>query len=226
VLLPLAGVSVVKHVLHRALSMKRATVVCLATSDLPSDDPVADSARDFGVHTTRGSESDVLARYLQAAQEIEADLVVRITSDCPLIDPVVCDSLIEFLTLRRLEFASVNHANNWPHGLDCEVFTRELLEQCARSSMAAEEREHVTPWMYGAGHGKAGAMRGSDAAALNYRWVVDYPQDYDYLSRLFEYLPRFPALIGWEEVRRIADAHPELDALNAKWRVDPRNTGG
>ena len=218
VLMSLAGLPVVHHVLLRALAMRRPNIVCLATSDLPIDTPLAEAAKALNVHVFRGPEADVLARYLQAARDIEADVILRITCDCPLIDPAVCDALLAYRDRHKLEFASVNHTNGWPLGLDCEVFTRELLERCVASATTAYEREHVTPWMYSHARETAGAVAGPGEDAARHRWVLDYQEDYAYLSRLFEYLPKFPQIPGWREVDLIAKAHPEWGTLNAKWR--------
>jgi spore coat polysaccharide biosynthesis protein SpsF len=219
VLLPLKGAPVVHHVLKRVQSMRSAHVVCLATSDRPTDKPIADIVKPLGVHIFRGSEADVLDRYLRAAREIQADVVVRVTCDCPLIDPAVCDSLVQFHAENSLDIASVDHPSGWPQGLDCEVFTRELLERCASRAIGREEREHVTTWMYDRNGVSARSMIGPGRAAADHRWVIDYPEDYQYLKRLFEYLPAPPAIPSWQQVMQIAEAHPELSSINSERKV-------
>jgi spore coat polysaccharide biosynthesis protein SpsF len=221
VLMTLGGAPVLHHVLLRSMAMRRADVVCLATTDHLIDTPVADIGTLLGIHVTRGSEADVLGRYLQAAQEIHADLIVRITSDCPLIDPAVCDALIDYCLEHHLELASVDNACGWPHGLDCEVFTRNLLERCAAAATADCDREHVTSWMYRIGGQSARAMPGPGGGAAEHRWVLDYAEDYAYLLRLFDLLPPLPAIPSWRDVMRIANEHPELKSMNEKWRQQP-----
>jgi spore coat polysaccharide biosynthesis protein SpsF len=218
VLMKLGGVSVLEQVLLRAKAMRRADVICVATTDHRVDDPIAELGSQCGVHMTRGSESDVLARYVKAAREIDADHIVRITSDCPLIDPAVCDALIGYGLEHHLDLASVDNAHGWPHGLDCEVFTRELLERCGSTATTNYDREHVTSWMYKYG-GSIGVMPGPNGEAAEQRWVLDYPEDYAYLARLFHLLPSAPAILCWHDVLRIANAHPELIPINAKWRT-------
>ena len=218
VLLPLKGIPVVHHVLRRVQAIQSAHVVCLATSDLAIDDPIVSAVEPLGVHVFRGAEADVLDRYLHAAREIQADVIVRVTCDCPLIDPAICDFLVEFHRESGLDLASVNHPYGWPHGLDCEVFTREVLERCAACA-ASDEREHVTTWMYDRKDLSASALIGPGGEAADYRWVIDYPEDYQYLSRLFEYLPPLPAIPSWEQVMQIANAHPELSSINSERRV-------
>jgi spore coat polysaccharide biosynthesis protein SpsF len=210
VLKPLSGgATVLEHVVRRVQAMTESDVVCVATSDLPLDDVVAAEASRLGAVVVRGPEHDVLRRFALAAQTVAADIVLRITCDCPLIDPEICDELVRLRRATNANYASVETSLGWPHGLDCEVITREALDRADRLATTAYDREHVTSWIYNGGtNAKVGLPAPEDLR--NYRWVLDYPEDYEFLRALFRLLPALPKLLSWQEVRRIVDAHPEI----------------
>jgi glutamate-1-semialdehyde 2,1-aminomutase/spore coat polysaccharide biosynthesis protein SpsF len=186
-------------------------VVC-ATTDRPEDDAVAEAALRYGASVYRGSASDVLARYDGAARASGAELVLRVTSDCPLIDPEICGALLELAEREQADFASNNAPPaSFPHGLDCETFTAAFLARAAAEATEQQQREHVGPWMR---HHPAAShvdLRGP-GIGLSYRLTVDYPEDLEMLRRLFAVLPHPEC--GWREVVAVLDSNPEIAAIN------------
>lgn len=214
VLKPLAGDPVVCHVLRRARAISGADVVVLATTTDPGDDLLAELALRQGVEVFRGSEQDVLDRYLGAAGQVGANTVMRITCDCPVIDPKICDEVLRLRASRQADFACNTLPPRWPHGLDCEAFTFELLKHAAAKAREPEEREHVTIWM----RRQPGLARvnlpGSGGMIAQHRWTLDYPEDLAFFEALFEYLPSPPAMPGWREILAIVQQHPEIAVIN------------
>lgn len=139
---------------------------------------------------------------------------MRVTSDCPLFDPTVAEELIQ-LTLKSGHSFGSNA--DWPHGLDCELFTFSLLEEAHKSATNAFEREHVTLWMkrdkslQKIHHRPPGEQKLGEA----YRWVFDYPEDYRFLSAVFDRLGGDADTARWQEIVAILDREPDLQALNA-----------
>lgn len=215
VLLDLGGRPVIAHCIDRAQQVAGVDLVCVATSDQPADDRIAEfvgSARSASLF--RGSPEDVLGRYLAAARETRADVVLRITCDCPLIDPAVTARVVRARSESGADYATNNMPPSFPHGLDCEVFTRGTLERAAARAADAFDREHVTPWM----------RRDLDVRRVNVacdrpglareRWTLDYPEDLAFLRAVFERLPA--GLSGaMDEVLQVLDAAPALRRINA-----------
>jgi spore coat polysaccharide biosynthesis protein SpsF (cytidylyltransferase family) len=120
----------------------------VAIPDLTEDDVLAEHLADIGVRVVRGSADDVLARYVQAAAESDAEVIVRITCDCPLIDPEVIDQVIEAFRGGGVDYCSNVLERTYPIGMDTEVFSREALERAHREAVRPDEREHVTPYIW------------------------------------------------------------------------------
>lgn len=215
VMLDLAGHTVLSHVLHRCLAIPGADHVCCAVPEGVACDQIATEAERCGATVFRGSEHDVLDRTLQAARDLSADVVLRVTSDCPLIDPTICDQVLELRASRAVDYASNNLPPTWPHGLDCEAFTVAALARAAAETEDDHEREHVTPRLRTApGYSRAN-LEGPGGRFPGLRWTLDYPEDHAYLQALFGYLPPWPTIPDIQEMLRIIDQHPEIAALNA-----------
>lgn len=218
VLLPLGGSTVLGQVLRRCAAIPGIDGVCCAIPDSPGHDPIAAEARRHGAAVHAGPEDDVLARYLGAARQEGAGVVLRVTSDCPLIDPQVCGAVLDLRRDAGADFAANNTPPSWPHGLDCEAMTVDALERAAAVAAPGPEREHVTPWIRRAPGLRRVNLAGPGGAAVGERWTLDYPEDLEFLRALFAVLPRADA--GWREVVAALDAHPAIRAINAA-RRDP-----
>lgn len=150
VLMTLGGRSVLANVLARMLRAECVSRVVCATSALPGDDAVAEEALRAGARVYRGSAGDVLDRFAGAAAASGADVIVRITADCPLVDPQTVDRMVYRFGQAHppIDYLSNCIQRTFPRGLDVEVFSRAALEQSAEEAVAAHQREHVTPYIY------------------------------------------------------------------------------
>ena len=184
VLADLCGKPVLWHVLTRCLMIEGADMVVLAVPDEKESEPLADLAKSLGVSVFRGPEPDVLKRYLGAARLFDADIIMRITADCPLIDPVICGEVLAAVKRPHIDYASNLLPRTFERGLDCEAFTRRVLEQAAHMAMSPYDREHVTPWMQRAkGIMKVNIESGSpERERINL--CVDYPGDLKRIAKL------------------------------------------
>lgn len=175
VLLPLPTGRIVLHeVVHRAKQIKGIDEVVVAIPDLERDDVLFAHASDVAT-VVRGSEIDVLGRYTQAARAMGADRVMRITADCPLLCPAVCAQVLDALDQGGEYASNAFPKRTFPHGWDCEAFTREALERANREASAAYDREHVCPWMQR--HLTCAAIE-HDTDYSDTRWTLDTLEDY------------------------------------------------
>lgn len=199
------------RVLTRLRRAQHVTDVCVATSTEPADSAVAAIAADVGIRAIRGSETDVLDRYHSAATELAADVIVRVTADCPLLDPQIVDSAIE---LYRASSPSIDYVSTagFPRGFDVEVFSRESLERVWSCETAAAAREHVTLAIYTT----PGAFRCRAYAAPTgtkpYRLTVDTPEDLAVVRAVYDHFGH--DIFSWSDVVRLLDARPDIVAIN------------
>jgi len=136
------------YLLERVGEVGTTNEMIVATGNHPDDQPIVELCQEQGIRVFRGSDEDVLDRYLQAAREYHADVVVRITADCPLIDPNIIERVIRFYLDNTYDYVSNTLVRTYPRGMDAEVFSRTTLEKTAYEAKAASEREHVTLFMY------------------------------------------------------------------------------
>ncbi len=213
--------AVLDWVVGRASRATTLDDVVVATSLDPTDDPLAEhcAARGFAVH--RGSLGDVLDRYHGAASEFHADLVVRITADCPLVDPGVVDRVVEAhrdsgstYTANRLP---PPHPRTWPVGLDVEVVEATALEWAWREARRPHQREHVMPWFYEDPGRFPVTVVDSPLPAGDARWTVDTPADLEAVTELVR-LAGGDLDTPWEVFLEAWRKHPELAALNREVR--------
>jgi spore coat polysaccharide biosynthesis protein SpsF len=225
VLKPIEGRTALAHVLHRCRSVRGVDVVCCAVAEGSVHDGVAEEAAACGAEVVRGSESDVLDRYHCAAERLNLATVLRVTSDCPLIDPDVCGRVLARLVTSCADYACNNMPPSFPHGLDCEAFTAAALARAAHHAVAPYEREHVTPWLRNADTIRRVSVEGPGGEIARLRWTLDYQEDFHFMTQLFSRLPAFPYIAGYEEVLRVVAGHPELTAINA-FRHDENRMAG
>ena len=221
VLLPLSGRPVLAHVVKRARDSGVLDEVVVATTDAPLDDPVAELASKLGAMVFRGSESDVLSRYAGAAETFSADIVVRITADCPLVDPeVLAEMVVRFQDLRksdqRADVLTNARVRSFPRGLDVEIFTREALNAANAEATAPHQREHVTPFLYEnpSRFRIVDQLREEDAS--RYRLTLDTAEDYELLNRIFgARMCSDPSDLRLDGVLDILTMNPTWASINA-----------
>lgn len=215
VLLPLAGATVLRHVLTRCRAIPGVDVVCCAIPEGEAGDGLAQEVQQAGAKVVEGDERDVLARYLKAARAVDADVIMRVTSDCPAIDPAICGAVLAALRDEQADYACNNMPRGWPHGLDCEAMTRAALERAAAEAHEPHDREHVTPWLRRSPEIKRAVVHGPGGAAASGRWTLDHPEDYAFFQALFEQLEPLPHLADHSEIAAVLAAHPQIQTLNA-----------
>jgi spore coat polysaccharide biosynthesis protein SpsF len=229
VLEPLAGRPALIRIVERLRTVPAIEEVVVLTSELPSDEAIAQLCRQQGIRSVRGSEDDVLDRFHQAAQALSADRVVRVTADCPLIDPEVVGLLLDMaLALPADAYVSVATGaigrergyRRYPDGLDAETFTAATLATAWREASDPFEREHVTPFIWRRPERFDVAVLEADEDLGDERWTIDYASDLELLKVLYDRLQddaRAP--FGFREVLALLDREPELRALNAVHRA-------
>jgi spore coat polysaccharide biosynthesis protein SpsF (cytidylyltransferase family) len=209
--------TVLGEVLARCKAIPGIDAVCCAVADDGMSAPVAAEARRSGATVHLGAVEDVLARYLAAANAMQADIVLRVTSDCPLIDPALAGEVLAKLDGGKADYAANNMPPGFPHGLDCEAFTLEALKRAGEASREKAQREHVTPWLRSAEGIRRVAVEGPGGEFARQRWTIDWPEDYLFVHQVFDRLGgRRP---GWMEVAQLVAGEPALQSLNAS-RVD------
>ena len=225
VLLDLAGRPVLQHGVERVRKSRLIDRVLVATTDRPGDEPIRQFCCEQGIACFGGSETDVLDRYWQAALSAGAgpgDGIVRITADCPLIDPVVIDRVIETFLTSGADYVSNINPPTFPDGLDVEVFKFTVLQVAWQEARLVSEREHVTPYLRN--HPEKFSQRNvshlQDLSAL--RWTLDEPADYVLLQKVVGTLHEWKPDFHMEDVLRILAEHPQWQELNASFR---RNEG-
>jgi len=214
VLLPLAGKPVLFHVVNRLRRVAALAEVAVATTDRPTDDLIRAFCQEEGVKCFSGSEDDVLDRYYHAARRFGADPVVRITSDCPLIDPLIVGRALGLFAAAHGELAYVGFDGSFPDGLDVEVVARAALETAWREARLPSEREHVTPFIWKQPERFPQDRIRNDTDLSDQRWTVDEPEDYALLQAIFEALYQPGRPFGMAEVLSFLNANPDLRRIN------------
>lgn len=212
VMKPIDGIPMIEVLLARLARANEVNEIVVATSADPRNQPLADHVNALGYKCYRGSENDVLDRYVQAANMVGADVVVRITGDCPLVDPALVDDAIRQFRARGVDYFSNIAPPTFPDGLDIEVFTLLALARAAQETNKPFDREHVTPYLRESGRfTQAGMQHEEDLSSL--RWTVDEPADYDVVSRVFAHFA--PDIhFSWQRVLQLQRSQPEIFTAN------------
>ncbi len=214
VLMDLGGQTVLGRVVRRLGRASRIDEIVVATTESAGDDAIVEACNGLGVPCFRGSEEDVLDRYFLAAEKSEADAVVRITSDCPLIDPEVVDEVIQCQAENRVDFACNIMPRTYPRGLDTEVFTTEALREVWEISDQPHQREHVTPLFYERrDRFRFATIRGKRDYS-QYRWTLDTPEDLKLIRAIYRYFNDSDGF-GWREAIALMERSPDLVKMNA-----------
>lgn len=220
--LPLSGAPLLVRMIERVRAATTPFEIVVATTTDPADDIVRELGREAGVHVTSGHPTDLIARHLQAAREIGADVVVKIPSDCPLIDPAVIDRVLSaYGDGTRADFVSNLHPATYPDGNDVEVFSTELLDRADREAIRPLEREHTTPffWENPDRFRLANVIweSGRDLS-MSHRFTIDYPEDYEFIREVYQalYRPERP-IFTLDEIVDLCEREPGIFAINAKY---------
>ncbi len=185
------GVSLLRLHVTRVLQSKILKELIVATTILQEDSIIADVAKSMGLNSYQGSVDDVLDRFYQAVKGKTVDYVVRLTSDCPLIDPLLIDKIIQHTLDHNLDYCSNTLDPHYPDGQDVEVFKYSALEKAWREATLPSEREHVTPYIWKNSTYKGSSLFTSDNFSEEYsyghlRMTVDEPKDFEVINKVVE----------------------------------------
>ena len=223
VLLPLAGAPLLQRMLERVRAARTPFDLAVATTDEAADEPIRALCQEIGVACVSGDPTDLLDRHYQAALELSADIVVKIPSDCPLIDPGAIDRVLGFYLANadRYDFVSNLHPGTWPDGNDVEVVPLPVLAAAWREAERPFEREHTTPFIWE----RPERFRLGNVAwetvrdlARTHRFTIDYPEDYDFVAAVYAALwrPDRP-VFALDEILELLAERPDLQGLNARY---------
>jgi glutamate-1-semialdehyde 2,1-aminomutase len=212
VMMPVRGVPMIELLLRRLAGARRVDRIVLATSDDPRNRPLAEHVRALGYDVFVGSERDVLDRYHRAAVPHRPDAVIRITGDCPLMDPALVDQVVELYLASGADYASNINPPTFPDGLDIEVFSFAALERAAREATQPAEREHVTPYLRQSPAFKRANLANPQDCSKQ-RWTVDEAPDFAVVEAVFAtFHPRTD--FSWGEILALRRKSPEIFLMN------------
>lgn len=213
----LSGIPLLKFQNQRLTKAKIDKIV-IATSLSGADDAIANFCRENSISCFRGSENDVLSRYYECAKEHKATIIIRVTGDCPLVDPKVIDETVSLLEAEQADFAANTvppDKSYFPDGSDVEVFTFEALERAHQECKDKHDREHVTFYFWKYNNGFKTAQLTNDKNYSKYRFTVDYPQDLEVMDFLIKELDKRGQFGHLEEVAKVLDDNPQIKEKNS-----------
>ncbi|WYL96988.1 MAG: glycosyltransferase family protein [Gloeotrichia echinulata IR180] len=206
-----------EYQIERLQRVKLADAIVIATTTNDTDLPIIELCSRLSVPYFRGSEENVLARYHGSAKAYHADVIVRVTSDCPLIDPQVIDLIIQFYRdfSDKYDYVSNTLERSYPRGLDTEIFSFSVLNQAFLEATQPSDQEHVTPFIYRHPERYHIAQVTYTENQSHHRWTVDIPEDFALIERiiteLYPHLPNFT----FEDCLALLQKFPEWSAINA-----------
>ncbi len=212
VMKPVNGTPLIGTLLHRLSQSQLIDEICLATSEDDVNQPLVEYIQSLGYTTYQGSENDVLDRFYQAATLTRADVVVRITGDCPLVDPEVVDKVVNTFLDDGVDIATNANPASFPDGLDTAVFSMKALSEAHSMAIDKHDREHVTSYLYTSGNYRRAVYSNSEDLS-GHRWTVDEPEDFEVVKNVLEHLS--PDIdFSWKTVLELTKTHPQYFMAN------------
>lgn len=216
VMIELSGKTMLHHVIERVQQSELVDEIVIATTTHKRDDVIADEAVKCGVKVFRGDENDVLNRYYYAAKEYNIKVVIRIASDCPLIDPHVMDNIITYYLDGNYEIVTNASSDlsqrTYPRGLDVEVFSFDVLKNAFDHADKTYQREHVTPYIYE--NCKNIYFYKNDIDFSKYRWTLDTEEDLELITKVYERLYKGKHDFYLAQIVDLFNQNPELYHIN------------
>ncbi len=213
-LLDLAGQPVIGRVFERVAKAPQVDEAWLATTNRPADDQLAAWAEKHQVNCFRGSEDDVLDRYFQTAKAARADVIIRITGDCPLMDPLAIDSVAKAFLAGDCDYACNAQPPTWPDGLDAEAFLFWVLKKAWQEAKLRSEREHATAYIWK--HPEIFKIKNvaHRPDLSRHRWTLDTREDYEFIKHIYEECRKRRIFGTMPEVLEILRDNPDWEKLN------------
>lgn len=212
VMKPIGGVPMIEFLLRRLAKAKEVDQIIVATSIDEKNLPLVAHVQSLGYACEQGSENDVLDRYVQAGKAHQADVIVRITGDCPVVDPELVDEVIRGFKTVNVDYFSNISPPTYPDGLDIEVFTFKALEKASLETTDPFDREHVTPYLRKPAKYKNKSMQHSEDLSA-FRWTVDEPSDFEVIEKVFKYFHPITDFT-WTDVLALQKQQPEIFNIN------------
>lgn len=210
------GKPLLEYQIERLRRVKLANEIVIATTTNLADEPIVELCKSLSIAYYRGSEADVLSRYYEAAQIHQADTIVRVTSDCPLIDPEIIDQVIQFYNDHKAEYDYVSNSleRTYPRGMDTEIFAFDTLKEAFHEATLLRDREHVTPFIY---HHSQRYSLGSLKYWKNqshHRWTVDTQEDLELITRMIEAIYPSSVYFTWKDCLKLLERNPSWSKIN------------
>lgn len=213
VLKKLCGKPMLQHIVERVQKCKYVDHVMVATTAQKADNAIEELCQRIRADYYRGSENDVLDRYYQAASKYQPKNVIRITADCPFIDPMLIDEIIKKHETGNYDYTSNTLVETYPDGLDTEVFKFTALMEAWKEADLASEREHVTPYIKFKGQFKRYSVERSPSLA-DKRWTVDTEEDFAVATQIYEALYEQDRIFLTSDILKFLEKHHEIEELN------------
>jgi spore coat polysaccharide biosynthesis protein SpsF len=222
VVLPLCGNTLLARMVERVSFAKSAGKIVVATTSNEEDIQIVEWCQQNNIEVYQGSKFDLLDRHYQVASKWKAKAIVKIPSDCPLIDPALIDKVIEFYFLNegRYDYVSNLHPATYPDGNDVEVMSFAALEQAWENATATMELEHTTPYLWeNPGQFRIGNMVWETGFnfSMSHRWTIDYPEDYEFIKQVYERLYPSNPQFSLADILQLLEEEPSLKKINEKW---------
>lgn len=209
------GIPLLQYQIERMKKSKLIDELVIATTEDAIEEPILNLCAKLGIPIFRGSEKDVLDRYYGASQKYNADVIVRMTSDCPLIDPIIVDQVIQYYLDNEYDYVSNTQLRTFPRGMDTEVFSRKLLEQAQINAKNEYEREHVTPYFYeNPDKYSIGQLINREKDSSHYRLTVDTEDDFSLISIILKDLYPENQSFDLELILAKLEKEPHLVEIN------------
>ena len=222
ILLPTCGEPLLVRMVERVQMAECVETVVVATTTSDEDTAIVELCNQHHIEVYQGSKYDLLDRHYQIANRYRAEAIVKIPSDCPLIDPTVIDKVINyyFLNEGKFDYVSNLHPATYPDGNDVEIMSFSTLEKSWENAIAPMELEHTTPYIWERPDqfriGNVTWETGFDFS-MSHRWTIDYPEDYEFIRQVYEALYPSNKNFGIRDILRLLNEKPELSEINSKW---------
>lgn len=213
-LLPILDRPLLSYTFERLLSIRTPCKLLLATTEAPSDDPLESLAKSFGLEVYRGSETNVLERFYCAAKPFEPEVIVRITGDCPLVQPSLLKQMLSFFQSQSYDYISNVLKRSYPKGMDLELFTFKALERAYKKSSTLYQKEHVTPYFY---------QNPNEFSLFNFEYSedfsylnvsVDTKEDFEFVKKIITYFyPKNPLFELQESLQQMLIFQSEINRM-------------
>lgn len=222
VMLPLANKPILLRLYERVNASKFAGTIVVATTTEEVDDAIVKLCSDNKINYYRGSDTDLLDRHYGAALEHSPEVVVKIPSDCPLIDPNIIDKVLKYYidNQNNFDFVSNLHPPSYPDGNDVEVMSIEALNDAWRNAVRELEREHTTPFFWeNPDKFKIGNVlwESKNDYSMSHRFTIDYPEDYQFIKKVYDELFDEKRIFTLEDILELLERKPEIKNINSKY---------